>query len=420
MAPSKLDSVRSLLRRAAWQINALRHRDPLSPAAFTRLFGSRARHSWDPTATPRRIVVLRSDEIGDTSTTLALLSSMRGQWPGATIHLVLKPGPATMFHAVPTVDRVIEWTPVTEGSALKRQILTARQALRRFGVRGYDLAILPRWDFDDTPIRFLAVATRARSVVGFSPVPEREPVWFGPQAPLLTDEISRGTTPRLTVGQLQRVAQYLGLPWTLHREPPIGVGLFDAGDARVAAERSDAAHDVGLVVGFGIGARDAKRQWPVEDLADAAEQVSRDRPISIRILGGRVDEERGQRLRDLLEARGIRAVDLTGRLTLSESAAAIAGCGAFLGNDSGLQHISSSLNVPTVVVTCHPASGSPWSDNAPERFGPWSERGAVLQPEHPAAGCVDECTAAEPHCIRAVRSDQAAVTLMALASEPRR
>ncbi|WP_295827948.1 glycosyltransferase family 9 protein [uncultured Microbacterium sp.] len=403
--------MRSLLRRTVWQINAVRNRDPLSPALFARLFGARGRRSWDPTTDPRRIVLLRSDEIGDTASTVTLLAALRERWPRAVIHLVVKPGPASMFHALPTVDRVIEWVPVTDGSALKRQLLTARQGLRRFGLMGYDLAILPRWDFDDTPIRFLAVATRARSIVGFSPVPEREPAWLGQQAALLTDEIWRGTTPLRTVDQLHRIAQYLGVPWALHRSSPAGMGLFDARDAEVAADRAGAAEDTGHVIGFGIGARDAKRQWPVEELAAVAERLTAQRPVSVRILGGSVDKERGERLRALLAARGIRGVDLTGRLSLSESAAAIAGCEAFLGNDSGLQHISSSINIPTVVVTCHPASGSPWSDNAPERFGPWSDRSAVLQPERPADGCGDECVAPEPHCIRAVGAEEAAETL---------
>ncbi len=398
----------NLYRRIHWQINAIRKRDPLSPRLFARLFGAWRARSWDPTTVPRRVVVLRSDEIGDTVTTLTLLAAMRAHWPEATIDLVLKPGPATMFHAVPTIDRVVEWTPITEGSALKRQVLTARQALRRFGVRGYDLAVLPRWDFDDTPMRYLAVASRARSVVGFVPVSDREPVWFGPQVELLTDVISRGSRPLLTVAQLRRVAEYLGVPWLDEPRPAVGTGLFDAADSRAAERHGDLGSDPGLVVGLGIGARDAKRQWPLHDLSETVMTLARQRPVTVQILGGKVDVERAAELASSLESDGVRVVDVAGKLSLSESAAAIARCDVFIGNDSGLQHIASSLDLPTVVVTCHPADGSPWSDNAPERFGPWSSRNALLQPAHSADGCTDECVATEPHCIRAVRPTEVA------------
>ena len=80
--------------------------------------------------------------------------------------------------------------------------------------------------------------------------------------------------------------------------------------------------------------------------------------------------------------------------------------------------IASSLDIPTLVVTCHPATGSVWSDNAPERFGPWARRSRVIQPARPADGCVDECIAREPHCILAVRADDAIPAIHQLLDGP--
>lgn len=411
-------TIRNLFRKLEWRINAIRHRDPLSPRTFTRLFGASRRRAWDAARIPKRVIVLRSDEIGDTVTTLALLAAMRSRWPAAKLHLVVKPGPATIFHATPTIDRLITWTSITEGSALKRQVLTARQAVRLFGFRGYDLAVLPRWDFDDTLVRYLAVASRARSIVGFAPVPEREPVWLGEQAQLLTDVIPRGETPLLTVQQLRRVAEYLGMTWPERVSPALGNGLFDAADLRRATESAGLPEESGVVIGVGIGARNAKRQWPVAEILETMTRLAAIRPIAVQVLGGDVDEARARELVAALHERRIIAADLAGALTLSESAAAISRCDVFLGNDSGLHHIASSLDIPTVVVTCHPATGSPWSDNAPERFGPWSRQAIVLQPSHPAAGCSDECMAEEPHCILAVHAAEAVQAIEQLLREP--
>ena len=295
---------------------------------------------WNPARTPKRVVILRSDEIGDTVTTLTLLASMRAQWPAAKLHLVVKPGPATIFHTTPTVDRLITWSPITEGSALKRQVLTARQAVRRFRLRGYDLAVLPRWDFDDTPIRYLAVATRAKSIVGFAPVPEREPAWLGDQAQLLTDVIPRGDTPLLTVGQLHRVAEWIGVAWALPADPAVGVGLFDDEDVRRVSELAPRNPGSRLVVGVGIGARDAKRQWPVEKICQAMAGLAARHPLTVHVLGSDVDRARSAELIGLLRAQDVAAVDLSGSLSLSQSAAGISQCDLFLGNDSGLQHIA--------------------------------------------------------------------------------
>ena len=401
-------TIRRFLHQIVWGVNAIRRRDPMSTTTFARVFGARHRRAWDPSTTPRRVVIVRSDEIGDTVGTLTLLAAMRAQWPKATIHLVAKPGPATIFHATRTIDRLIPWYPITEGSALRRQVLTARQAVRRFRFRRYDLAVLPRWDFDDTPVRYLAMASRARSIVGFAPVPEREPVWFGDQAQLMTDIIPRGDKALLSVQQLERVADRLGVVWYRPTEP-VGTELFDANDLRAAAALAALSQTSSVVVGVGIGARNAKRQWPVEEVAETMAGLSENGSLTVLVLGGDVDTTRARELVGLLQARGISARDLTGRLSLSQSAAAISLCGLFLGNDSGLQHIASSLDIPSLVVSCHPASGSPWSDNAPERFGPWSTRSALLQPDIPAEGCTDECIANQPHCIRAVHATDAVI-----------
>lgn len=410
--------IRGLVRKIEWQINAIRHRDPLSPRAFVRIFGAWRRRAWSPERIPKRVLVLRSDEIGDTVTTLALLDAMRSEWPKSQLHLVVKPGPATIFHATSIVDRLIPWTPINDGSALKRQLLTARQAVRRFRLRGYDLAVLPRWDFDDTPVRYLAAASRARSIVGFAPVPEREPVWLGDQAQLMTDVLPRGGAPLLTVRQLRRIGEYLGLTWSNDRRPPIGTGLFDAADLQRAIRIARLPHDDGIIVGVGIGARDGKRQWPVSAILETLTRVGETRRISVQVLGGDVDKARSGELVGLLRRNGIAVADLAGSLTLSESAAAISRCDLFFGNDSGLQHIASSLDIPTLVVTCHPATGSVWSDNAPERFGPWSRRSRVIQPASPEEGCTDECVAREPHCILKVRAADAILAIDELLSSP--
>ncbi|WP_251857407.1 glycosyltransferase family 9 protein [Herbiconiux sp. L3-i23] len=267
--------------------------------------------------------------------------------------------------------------------------------------------MLPRWDFDDTPLRYLASASRARSVVGFAPVAEREPIWLGEQTRLLTDVIARGDSPMLSVEQLRRVAEHLGVPWLPRPDPAVGYALFNASDRGKADRAAELSTRSDLIVGVGIGARDAKRQWPTEELVQTLTELSRSRSLAVQVLGGDVDIGRAGALVTRLADQGVHAANLAGRLTLSESAAAISRCQLFLGNDSGLQHIASSLDVATIVVTCHPANGSPWSDNAPERFGPWSRRSVVLQPPHPAEGCTDECTASEPHCIRAVHAVEA-------------
>jgi len=50
----------------------------------------------------------------------------------------------------------------------------------------------------------------------------------------------------------------------------------------------------------------------------------------------------------VLAALGGRAVDLVGNLSLPEAAAVLARCALFVGNDSGLMHLSAATGTPTL------------------------------------------------------------------------
>ncbi len=106
---------------------------------------------------------------------------------------------------------------------------------------------------------------------------------------------------------------------------------------------------------------------------------------------------------DLVAQLGPNAVSACGRLTLRQSAALLRRCAALIGMDSGPAHIAAAVDTPVAVVSCHPASGDPGHENAPQRFGPWGDpvRILVLQPPQPIAPCTRACTADEPHCIQA-------------------
>ena len=50
----------------------------------------------------------------------------------------------------------------------------------------------------------------------------------------------------------------------------------------------------------------------------------------------------------VLAALGDRAVDLVGHIALPEAAAVLARCALFVGNDSGLMHLSAATGTPTL------------------------------------------------------------------------
>jgi ADP-heptose:LPS heptosyltransferase len=78
----------------------------------------------------------------------------------------------------------------------------------------------------------------------------------------------------------------------------------------------------------------------------------------------------------VLAALGDRAVNLVGALALPEAAAVLARCALFIGNDSGLMHLSAAAGTPTLGL---------FGPSRPEEYAPAGRRTAIaVAPGSPA------------------------------------
>ena len=71
-----------------------------------------------------------------------------------------------------------------------------------------------------------------------------------------------------------------------------------------------------------------------------------------------------------------RTIDLVGRLTLTEAAAALARCALYIGNDSGLMHLAAAAGAPTVGL---------FGPSPPEDYAPCGPHTAVARTRVPMA-----------------------------------
>lgn len=71
----------------------------------------------------------------------------------------------------------------------------------------------------------------------------------------------------------------------------------------------------------------------------------------------------------------------------------------YVGSDTGPMHLAESLEIPTIVISCHPKSGRNDHVNSPHRFGNSKTRGKWLSPDVGLDNCRDGCISEESHCI---------------------
>ena len=130
--------------------------------------------------------------------------------------------------------------------------------------------------------------------------------------------------------------------------PPLPVAWFAPADTRRAAMLLPAG---GPWLALGPTANWDRKVWPAERFVALAEALSAPGgPLAgakVAVLGGPGAAERAMAA-PVLAALGGRAVDLVGTLSLPEVAAVLARCSLFVGNDSGLMHLSAATGAPTL------------------------------------------------------------------------
>ena len=209
--------------------------------------------------------------------------------------------------------------------------------------------------------------------------------------------------------------------------PPM-VSFYSAlsGDADVADDRPalqlPAAHvstvldALGLQMGryhvFSPGAEygPAKR-WPFPYFAELATQLE----WPVVLLGSGKEKELCNSIaRDAHAITPGRCLDLSGRTTLDQALAVIAGAKALVSNDSGLMHVAAAFGVPQVALfgSSSPLHTPPLSEAA---HVIWLKQDADYQPPLDCAPCFErECPLGHTRCLVDIRPERVLGFLQAL------
>ena len=89
------------------------------------------------------------------------------------------------------------------------------------------------------------------------------------------------------------------------------------------------------------------KQWGIDKYTELAKRIVDKHGCRLILVG---DSKDGKAAERIATALGDRAIDLTGRTGIIETAAAIQRSFAFVGNDSGLMHVAEAVGVPVVAL----------------------------------------------------------------------
>ena len=278
-----------------------------------------------------KILVIRGGAIGDFILTLPAIAALRRQFPEAFLEVLGYPHIIQLAVAGGLVDRA--------------QSIEAR-ALAMFFARSGELAeeMVDYFSEFDLIVSYL----------------------YDP------DEIFRMNVGRCSAAQFisgpHRAEDAAAIPAAqAYLKPLERLAIFDADPVpRLSLKQPNSALTQ-LALHPGSGSE--QKNWPEAQWADFLEHLVRATEWNLLLVGGEAEGERLQRLAAALPPTRTRVAQ---SLPLTELAARLQHCGAFIGHDSGITHLAAALGLPGVVL---------WGDRVETVWRPPSEKMVIIR--HP-------------------------------------
>ena len=332
----------------------------------------------------RRILIIRPSALGDVVMASPMIGVIRRAYPQGYLAWLVEPAAAELLRRHPGLDEVIEW-PRGRWEELLRggRVLALSGEICRFASllrsRSFHLAL------EGTGLlkgRFLAFLSGAPERIGFR---SQEPGEF-----LMTRLISRDPADGRIGSEYLQLMDTLGLPADPFRmEVPLAAAAGDGARRLLLAQGITGPYAVLCP----FTTRNQKH-WPEECWATLAMAVEKDFGLTVVVLGGLGDRIKSKRLRETTPGR---MIDLTGRTTLSESAAVLAGASLVIGVDTGLTHMGVAFERSTVALF---GATRPYLDAG-------TPRARVLYHPYPCSPCRRRptCEGRFP-CMHAIETDE--------------
>jgi len=273
---------------------------------------------------PEKILIIRLSSIGDILLTSTFVRQVRKHFPNARIDYLIKEQFSDLMRFNPHISHLYGLDVSNEGAEkiLKNEfkrigyqiVFDLHNNLRsNFFKRGIDAGEV--YSINKNKLKQqLLVLLKINCYKKIQPIPERY----------------------LNVAENYQVQDdNLGLEifWHADHEKAAGLKIKEAG-----------LPPASQYICLAPGAAHFTKRWPVDYFAALSEKISR-QGLKIVLLGGNDDKEWGEIL-----VQDAKMIDLTGKLSLLETAVILSRARAAVTNDSGLMHMASAVRIPVVAI----------------------------------------------------------------------
>jgi ADP-heptose:LPS heptosyltransferase len=180
--------------------------------------------------------------------------------------------------------------------------------------------------------------------------------------------------------------------------PAVGHGCMDLGLTNAEADevdrwRSALPHDKGKRwIGIGPGSKMPAKRWALDRFAEMGLELVRRFDLWPVAFGGTEDRAESDQILRTWQC----GYNAAGALSLRASAAALARCALYVGNDTGTMHLAAATGVPCVAIF----SSRDW----PGKWHPYGVEHRVLRSQIECEGCgLTECRERSNECLNRIQ-----------------
>ena len=285
----------------------------------------------------KRVLIVRTSAIGDVVFASPFAAAIKRSHPKAHVAWLVEPGIHELLEADPAIDELVLW-PKAEWKRLWKEKLYGelfgriRQFRTMLRAKQFDTAIDMQSLLKSGALTWLSGAKRR---IGLG---SRE----GSQW-LMTEVIPKGGIPRRISSEYLYLAEQLGLDTgeflpTLH--------VADETEIKTRALMGRHHLEPERFAVFAPFTTRPQKHWFEDAWQALAPRVSSELGLTPVILGGPADREAAERI----AAASPGVVQLAGATHLPEAAALIRHAGLLIGVDTGLTHMGTAFNTPTVAI----------------------------------------------------------------------
>ncbi len=317
----------------------------------------------------KRILIVRTDRIGDVLLSTPVIKAMRDSYPDAYIAMMVSSYTKDIVDGNPYLDEVIIYDKDAKHKSWLRSVKFACNLKKQ----RFDLAII------------LHPTNRVHLVTFFAGIPRR--IGYDRKLGiLLTDRIKH--TKQL--GEKHELEYNLDLVRCLGIEPKdkdLFMPIKRESEKWVEELfRQEGIKDYDKLLAIHPGASCPSKIWPNERFAEVADRLAQKYGFKVLIASGPKDIALAQ---NVIRQMHHPAINLAGKISVSQLASVLKRCQLFISNDSGPVHISSAIGTPVISIFGRSQRGL-----SPKRWGPV---GKIDRIAYKTVGCV-ECLA--HNCVR--------------------